>query len=68
MMAGRRFRAESMMPTTTSRVAHARVRPAPGFVSGVFVAASAPRWVGDIAVRVSTVRISSLAIRPIIES
>jgi hypothetical protein len=76
VMAGRRFSADSTMPRTTSRVAHARVRPAPGGVSGV-LAAAAPRPVGDVdvddiavrvsAVRVSAVRVSSLAMRPIIE-
>ncbi len=63
VMAGRRFSAESTMPTTTSRTAHARVPPAPGVVSCVRVAA-VPRSVDDIAVRVSTVRVSSLAMRP----
>ncbi|EYT80369.1 hypothetical protein CF54_25835 [Streptomyces sp. Tu 6176] len=72
MMAGRRFSAASTMPTTTSRVAHARgacfaavsavvpgVRAAAGAAGGT---AGACRSVG-VVVRVD----SSRAMRPIIE-
>jgi hypothetical protein len=56
------------MPTITRRVAHARVAPAPEVLLSVFAEAAAPRLLGDIAVRVSTVRVSSLAMQHIIES
>nr|BFD85615.1 hypothetical protein StreXyl84_50160 [Streptomyces sp. Xyl84] len=68
MMAGRRFSADSTMPMTTRRVAHARVAGFPGAGSapgarGAAVAAGVWCSVGDVVVRV----VSSRAMRPIIE-
>ncbi|MDQ0712408.1 hypothetical protein QFZ55_001860 [Streptomyces luteogriseus] len=59
VMAGRRFSADSTMPRTSSRIVHARV-DAPGFPASCAVEL---RTVGGVVVRVS-----SLGMRPIIES
>ncbi|GGW86612.1 hypothetical protein GCM10010383_14770 [Streptomyces lomondensis] len=60
MMAGRRFSADSTMPRTSSRIVHARVDVPPGSRAA---GAAELRAVGGVIVRVS-----SLAMRAIIES
>ncbi|GHA12706.1 hypothetical protein GCM10010389_59630 [Streptomyces echinoruber] len=65
MMAGRRLRAESTMPTTTRRVTHVRGAVPPGSGRGAVPGVPGVRTVGDVDVGF-VVRVSSLAIRAII--
>ncbi|CAK7285710.1 Pyruvate dehydrogenase E1 component [Streptomyces misionensis JCM 4497] len=68
VMAGRRLSADSTMPAVTRRITQGRGAPGFGGVSGALGVADVSRSIGDIAVRVSAARVSSLAMGPIIES